>query len=171
MCSGRAPATHSRPQTLDFSEKANMWIESQCKVAFSVPSRLSRMCRVLCLAVVFVAAIQVCPGQATIASKRDHGFDISLMSKSGELAAKDEYCALFNTTKGGEPHVEGVFLEFEQQVGRIRERATKVTLSLDSLGRYCGKVDLGNNTISRPFTTLKFITLTVLEREGRVASS
>ncbi len=120
-----------------------MWIESQCKVAFSVPSRLSRMCRVLCLAVVFVAAIQVCPGQATIASKRDHGFDISLMSKSGELAAKDEYCALFNTTKGGEPHVEGVFLEFEQQVGRIRERATKVTLSLDSLGRYCGKVDLG----------------------------
>jgi hypothetical protein len=101
------------------------------------------MCRVLCLAVVFVAAIQVCPGQATIASKRNHGFDISLMSKSGKLAAKDEYCVLFSTTKGGEPHVEGVFLEFEQQVGKIRESAREFPLSLDSLGRYCGTVDLG----------------------------
>jgi hypothetical protein len=120
-----------------------MSIESQRKVSSSVSSRLSRMCALLCVAVVFVAASQVCAGQTTIASKRNHGFDISLMSKSGELAEKDEYCALFNTTKGGKRHVEGVFLEFAQQVGKIRESAQKFPLSLDSLGRYCGKVDLG----------------------------
>ena len=121
-----------------------MWIESECNVAASVSSLLSRMRTVLCVAMVFGAATQVCAGQTTIASKRNHGFYISLMSKSGELAEKDEYCALFSRTIGGEPtHVEGVFVEFAQQVGRIRESATKVTLSLDSWGRYCGKVDLG----------------------------
>jgi hypothetical protein len=121
-----------------------MWIESQLKVASSASSLLPGMCAVLCGVVVFVAATHVCAGQTTIASKQSHGFDVSLISKSGELAAKDEYCALFSTTKGGEPtYVEGVFLEFEQQVGKIRESARKFPLSLDSLGRYCGKVDLG----------------------------
>src|SRR5260370_19334034 len=121
-----------------------MWIESECSVAASVSSLLPRMCTVLCVAVVFVVATQVCDGQTIIASKRNHGLYISLMSKSGELVEKAEYCALFSRTNGGEPtHVEGVFVEFAQQVGRIRESATKVTLSLDSWGRYCGKVDLG----------------------------
>jgi hypothetical protein len=98
---------------------------------------------------IFVAAAQICAGQTTIASKRNHGFDISVMSKSGELAAKDEYCASFSTTsfsttKSGEPApVESVFLEFAQQVGKIRDSARKFPLSLDSLGRYCGTVDLG----------------------------
>jgi len=120
-----------------------MWIESQRKAASSVSSLLPGMCGVLCV-VAFVAATQVCAGQTTIASKRNHGFDISLMSKSGALAAKDEYCASFSTTKSVEPaHVEGVFLEFAQQVGKIRETARKFPLALDSLGRYCGTVDLG----------------------------
>jgi hypothetical protein len=102
------------------------------------------MCRVLCVAVIFVAAIQLCPGQATIASKQNHGFYIALMSKSGKLIQKDEYCVLFSRTKDGEPtHVEGVFLEFAQQVGKIRESARKIPLSMDRLGRYCGIVDLG----------------------------
>jgi len=118
-----------------------MWIESQLKAASSVQSLLPGMCGVLCV-VAFVAATQVCAGQTTIASKRIHGFDISLMSKSGELAAKDEYCASFSAS--GEPtDVEGVFLEFAQQVGKIRESGRKFPLALDSLGRYCGTVDLG----------------------------
>ena len=120
-----------------------MWIESQLKVAFSVSSHPSRMCAVLSVATIFVAATQVCAGQTTIASKRNHGLYISLMSESGELTQKDEYCAFFGTTKGGEPHVETVFLEFAQQVGKIRESARKFPLLLDSLGRYCGTVDLG----------------------------
>jgi len=96
------------------------------------------------LAAVFGLATQVCVGQTTIASKRNHDFYVSLMSKSGELAKKDDYCALFSRTKDGEPtQAEGVFVEFAEQVGKIRERATKVPLALDNSGRYCGRVNLG----------------------------
>jgi hypothetical protein len=122
-----------------------MWIESPRKFVSSAPAVAPGMwAAVLCLAVMLVAANQVCPGQTTIASKRSHGFYISLMSKSGELAEKDEYCAVFGRTKGGDPaHVDRVFVELEQQVGRIRESGQMAALSLDSLGRYCGTVDLG----------------------------
>jgi hypothetical protein len=121
-----------------------MWIESQREAESSVSSLLLRRCTVLCVAAVFVVATQVCAAQTTIASKRNHDFYISLMSKSGEFAKKDEDCALFSRTKGGNPtQVENVFVDFAQQVGKIRENPKEFHFSLDSLGRYCGRVDLG----------------------------
>jgi hypothetical protein len=121
-----------------------MWIKVQWKIASSVSALLLRTCTVLCWAVVFGAATQVCAGQTTIASKRNHDFYISLLSNSGKFAEKDEDCALFGRTKGGEPtQVEDVLIDFVQQVGKIRESPKEFHFSPDRLGRYCGRVDLG----------------------------
>ena len=69
---------------------------------------------------------------------------ISLMSKSGKLAEKGEYCVLFSRTNGGKPtQVQSVFVEVAQQVGKITERPERSSLSLDNLGRYCGEINLG----------------------------
>jgi hypothetical protein len=96
------------------------------------------------VAVLSGAATQVCAGQTTIASKRSRDLYISLMNELGKLAQKDEYCVLFSKTNGGEPiQVEGVFMEFAQQVGKIRETPKRSPLSQDNLGRYCGELDLG----------------------------
>jgi hypothetical protein len=102
------------------------------------------MSAALCIALILSVATQVGAGQTVIASKRNHDLDISLLSKSGKLvSAKDEYCVSF-TTKGGEPaQVADVFVEFAQQVGRIREDPRKFPLVPGNLGRYCGQVDLG----------------------------
>jgi hypothetical protein len=101
---------------------------------------------ILSLAVVFGMAAQTCAGQTTIASKRSHDLYISLLSQSGKLVEKDEYCVLFSKTNGGEPaQVEDVFVDFSKQVGKITGVPRKVSLSLDNLGRYCGTVDLGNH--------------------------
>jgi hypothetical protein len=96
------------------------------------------------MALILSMATQVCAGQTVIASKRKHDLYISLLSKSGKLVtAKDEYCVSF-TRKGGEAaQAEDVFVEFAQQVGRIRESPGKFSLALGNLGRYCGQVDLG----------------------------
>jgi hypothetical protein len=122
-----------------------MWIKSQWKVAPSVSSILARMFTVLCMALIFGVATKACAGQTTIAVKRSHDFYISLTSNAGKLVAgKNEYCALFSRTRGGElTPVEDVVIEFAQQVGRITERPTKFHLSVDNLGRYCGEVGLG----------------------------
>jgi hypothetical protein len=120
-----------------------MWIKSR-GVASSALPLLSRICFLLSLAVVFGVATQVCAGQTIIASKRSHNFYVSLMSKSGKLVEKDEYCVEFSRTKGGEPtQVGDVLVDFAQQVGRIRESPHEFPFSLDGSGRYCGKVDLG----------------------------
>lgn len=115
------------------------------KIAFLTPSGWLRMWTSVCVTVVLCLAAKICAGQATIASKQNHDFHISLTSKSGKLVAeKDEYCALFNRTRDDEPTVVGdVFLDFAQQVGRIRESPRKFPLSRDSFGRYCGALDLG----------------------------
>jgi hypothetical protein len=105
----------------------------------------------LCLALIFSTAPQVCAGQTAIATKRNHGLYISIFNKSGNVAsAQDEYCVSFSTsfstTRGGGPaQVSDVFVEFAQQVGRIRERPIKSSLSSapDNRGRYCGQVNLG----------------------------
>jgi hypothetical protein len=121
-----------------------MWIESQWAVGFSVSSFLPRMRMVLRVAAIFGISTQVCAGQTIIAAKRTHDFYISLMSQSGKLAEKDEYCVLFSRTNGGEPtQVGSVVVEFVQQVGKVRESAIEILLVLDSRGRYCGEVDLG----------------------------
>ncbi len=123
-----------------------MWIKSNWKVASSRSSLLLRICLILSLALVFGMAAQICAGQTTIASKRNHDLYISLLSQSGKLVEKDEYCVLFSKTNGGEPaQVEGVFVDFAKQVGKITGVPRKVSLSPDNLGRYCGKVDLGNH--------------------------
>ena len=92
-----------------------MWIKSNWKVASSRSSLLLRICLILSLALVFGMAAQICAGQTTIASKRNHDLYISLLSQSGKLVEKDEYCVLFSKTNGGEPaQVEGVFVDFER---------------------------------------------------------
>jgi hypothetical protein len=103
------------------------------------------MCAALGMALIVSMATQVCAGQTVIASKRSHDLYISLLGESGKLAsARDEYCVSFSTTKGGGPaQVEDVFVEFAQQVGRIREDPRKFPLVPGNLGRYCGQVDLG----------------------------
>jgi hypothetical protein len=79
-----------------------------------------------------------------MASKRDHNFYVSLMSKSGKSAWKDEYCVVFCTSSGGEPtEVGDVLVDFAQQVGRIRESPQEFPFSPNGRGRYCGSVDLG----------------------------
>lgn len=66
------------------------------------------------------------------------------MNKSGKLTQKGEYCAVFSRTKGGEPiQLQGVFIEFAQQVGKITGRPKKYSLAPDKLGRYCGVINLG----------------------------
>ena len=64
-----------------------MSIESQRNVAASMSSRLSGISAVLVVAVLFVAATQVCAGQTTIGSKRNHGFDIILLDSEVREAA------------------------------------------------------------------------------------
>jgi len=121
-----------------------MWIKCRREVGPSGWSLLPRVCVVLCAAVIFGVAPQVCAGQTTIAAKRNHDLYISLMSESGKLVEKGGYCALFSKTNGARPaQVENVIIEFAQQVGKVRERASKVPLLPDGHGRYCGEVDLG----------------------------
>ena len=93
-------------------------------------------------------ASEVCAGQSAIASKRNHDFSISLISQSGKLVAeKSEYCVLFSRTEGSEStQVEDVFVEFAQQVGKIRKSPQKFPLALDNVGQYCGEADLGRYT-------------------------
>jgi hypothetical protein len=138
----KAPVQPSAPRNgMDVSSReVGAW-----KIAFSTPSGWLRMWTGVCVTVVLGLAAKICMGQTTIASKQNHDFHISLTSKSGKLVAeKDEYCALFNRTRDDEPTVVGnVFLDFAQQVGRIRESPRKFPLSRDSFGRYCGAVDLG----------------------------
>ena len=64
-----------------------MSIEEQRKVASSMSSRLSGISAVLVVAVLFVAATQVCAGQTIIGSKRNHGFDIILLDSEVREAA------------------------------------------------------------------------------------
>jgi hypothetical protein len=113
--------------------------------ASSGSSLLSKVGTALCVALICSVAAKVCWGQTTIASKRNHELYISLTSKAGKLVAgTSEYCALFSITKGDAPtHVEDVFVEFAQQIGKIRENPRKFPLALDNLGAYCGEVDLG----------------------------
>jgi hypothetical protein len=104
----------------------------------------SRVCFLIFLAVVFVVTTQGCAAQTIMASKRDHNFYVSLMSKSGKSAWEDEYCVVFSRTSGGEPtEVGDVLVDFAQQVGRIRESPQAFPFSPDGRGRYCGSVDLG----------------------------
>jgi hypothetical protein len=120
-----------------------MWTKAR-EVPSPLLFLLSRFCRVLWLAAVCGLTAQVCAGQTVIASKRNHNFYVSLMSKSGELASKDQYCVVFRRTSGGQPEQVGdVLVDFAQQVGRIRESPQQVPFSLDGSGRYCGSVDLG----------------------------
>jgi hypothetical protein len=143
------PAIHRKAPMQPSAARGGMDVSSgelgEWKIAGSTPSGWLRMWRSVCVAVVLGLAAKICVGQTTIASKQNHDFHISLTSKSGKLVAeKDEFCALFNTAKDDEPTVvRDVFLDFAQQVGRIRESPRKFPLSRDSFGRYCGAVDLG----------------------------
>jgi hypothetical protein len=104
----------------------------------------SRVCFLIFLAAVIGVTTQGCAGQTIVASKRDHHFYVSLLSKSGKSAGKDEYCVVFSRTTGGEPtEVRDVLVDFAQQVGRIRESPQEFPFSPDGRGRYCGSVDLG----------------------------
>ena len=112
---------------------------------FLIFSLLTNVRTILCVLLVLSVVTEVCEGQTAIASKRNHGFYISLLGKSGRLVAgRAAYCALFSGTKGGEPvQVDNVFVKFAQQVGRIREIPRSFPLSQNGLGRYCGYADLG----------------------------
>jgi hypothetical protein len=133
-------------------ERESMWIKCRREVAPSGWSLLPRVCVVLCAAVIFGVASQVCAGQTTIAAKRYDDLYISLMSQSGKLVEKGGYCALFSRTNGAGPtQVENVIIEFAQQVGKVRERASKVPLLPDGQGRYCGEVDLGKQYYNPAF--------------------
>ena len=122
-----------------------MWIEAQEKAASSASSLPPSVRAVLCLAVILGVASQICEGQTTIAAKRNRDFYVSLLDKSGKLMpGKNEYCASFSRTTGGGPaQVEDVFVDLAQQVGKIRESPRKFPFSMDSVGRYCGTVDFG----------------------------
>ena len=103
---------------------------------FGIPS-------VLLVAIVVGVTLQVCAAQV-LATKRNHDLTISLTSKAGAFDRKDEYCVLFGKTNGGEPpQVEDVFIDFSQQVGRLRERPQRLPLAANGSGRNCGTVDLG----------------------------
>jgi hypothetical protein len=144
-----SPAIHRKAPVQPSAARDGMDVSSgdfgEWKIAFSTPSGWLRMWRSVCVTVVLCLAAKIGVGQTTIASKQNHDFHISLTSKSGKLVAeKDEYCALFNRTRDDQPTVVGdVFLDFAQQVGRIRESPRKFPLFRDSFGRYCGTVDLG----------------------------
>jgi hypothetical protein len=120
-----------------------MWTSARAvKSSVSFPS--ARILLVPFLAVVVGVAMQVSVGQAIIASKQGHNLKVSLLSKSGQLDRKDEYCVLFSRTNAGEPtEVGDVSVDFAQQVGRIRESPREFPFSPEGTGRYCGEVDLG----------------------------
>jgi hypothetical protein len=148
----RNPAIHRKAPVQPSASRDGMDVPSgdfgAPKITFSTPSGWPKMWAILCVTLVLGPAAKICVGQTTIASKQNHDFHISLIyfayQQVRQMAEKDEYCALFNRTKDDEPTVVGdVFLDFAQQVGRIRESPRKFPLSRDSFGRYCGAVDLG----------------------------
>lgn len=81
----------------------------------------------------------------TIAIKRKGDLHISISNRSGELSAgRNEFCIVFRGARADEAaQVEDVHVEFAQQVGKIRETPKKSIVSESTMGRYCGKVDLG----------------------------
>jgi ribosome-binding protein aMBF1 (putative translation factor) len=121
------PAIHRKAPVQPSAARDGMDVPScdfaSWKIAFSTLSGWLRMWTILCVTVVLGLAGKICAGQTTIASKQNHDFHILLTRKWGKLVAeKDEYCALFDRTGDDEPAVVGdVFLDFAQQVGRIRE--------------------------------------------------
>jgi hypothetical protein len=119
-----------------------MWTEMWCEHASSLQSAI-RLCLIFCATAIFCVALR-CAGQKVVAAKRSHGLYVSLETRSGNIAEKDEYCVLFSKTDSGAPtQIESAALEIAQQVGKVRESARKIPLSRDSRGRYCQEVDLG----------------------------
>jgi hypothetical protein len=115
---------------------------------------------VLGVALVLGSAARFSVGQTTIASKQSHDFRISLASKSGRLVAeKDEYCAFFNRTTDEElTQVEDVFLNFAQQVGRMRETPRKFLLSQTIREDTAGMWSSASNAVNKSPTMSTFTT-------------
>jgi hypothetical protein len=85
------------------------------------------------------------PSENTIASKRIKKVTIRLTNDSGKLTARENrFCVLFCNLETASPFdVQGVNVDFRQQVGRIQEEQITAELTQDGVGRYCGRINLG----------------------------
>lgn len=84
--------------------------------------------------------------ETTLASKRTKDLVIAITSSQGGLkGGENSFCVLFQKTGTDEPvEMRNVRVDFTLLVGRIQEGPIKTQLSSgDSVGRYCGHVNLG----------------------------
>jgi hypothetical protein len=81
----------------------------------------------------------------SVASGRSHDLSISIVNDSEKfVAGSNAFCVEFTNIVNADPvSVKGVDVEFAQQVGKIRERPTRAQIRENSIGRFCGIVDLG----------------------------
>ncbi len=139
-----------------------MWTEPQPKGPTQTFHRLPEIGIVLCLAILSGATTQAHAVEATVASKRNQELNISLLRALSKPDSAEEYCVLFSRTKAGPPvriERDEVFVDFAQQVGKIREHTHTFPFSRDGQGRYCGKVDLGTQ-YARPasyYVTVRYV--------------
>jgi len=89
--------------------------------------------------------VQKSANAGTIASKRQKNVMISITSDSRKFVeGRNNFCVSF-TDGPNAPSVPvtNVFIEFAQQVGKIREKPLTTVLKEDTVGRYCGEINLG----------------------------
>lgn len=82
--------------------------------------------------------------EQSIASKHQDDLLISISNQTGNFTGgKNNFCVSFSSLNSEAVSIGHPVIEFEQQAGKIRERAIPATISPETPGRYCGEVDLG----------------------------
>jgi hypothetical protein len=83
-----------------------------------------------------------------VASKRTRDLVVTITNANGRLRGGDnEFCILFQKRDTREyVEVQNVGIDFALLVGRIQEKRIKAHLAREEQGRYCGHVDLGNQS-------------------------
>jgi hypothetical protein len=83
--------------------------------------------------------------EKTIASKRTGSLVITLTNDSGKLTAGvNDFCALFQSRSPATAiDAQEIAVDFRLRVGRILEVPVTAHLSRNSVGRYCGQINLG----------------------------
>jgi len=81
----------------------------------------------------------------TVAAKMEKNLVVVLTNDSGKLnPGENALCVVIRDSGTGEAaDVQNVNIDFSQRVGRIVEDPITARLALESVGRYCGNVNLG----------------------------
>ena len=84
-------------------------------------------------------------GEKTVATKLEKDLVVVLTNDSGKLTpGENAICVVIRDPRtGAAADVQNVSIDFSQRVGRIAESPIRTRLARESVGRYCGDVNLG----------------------------